>query len=263
MNSLPNATSKAEDFEFEALSEARNYRDALVREFRPYLNGNVLEVGAGVGHLTKELRKLDAVNSVCAVEPNESFCERIRASFPDQQVVQGTIDNLDRAQNWSAILSVNVLEHIEDDEAELRNYRELLASKGGTLCLLVPARPEIYAPIDEDFGHFRRYTREELKSKLEKAGFSIIRLRYYNLVGYFAWWLNFRVLGKRRFNKELVRFFDRAIFPLVNRSERSIFAPPVGQSLLAVAKPALRGSGLLEICGGLREDAGLCQQNCD
>ncbi len=133
-------------------------------------------------------------------------------------------------------MSVNVLEHIQEDERELAVYRRKLAREKGALCLFVPARPEIYAPIDRDFGHFRRYTRPELRQKLERAGFEILRLRYYNFVGYFAWWLGFCVLKKRGFDLPSVRFFDRILFPPVHGFETRICAPPIGQSLLAVAR---------------------------
>ena len=92
------------------------------------------------------------------------------------------------------------------------------------------------AVFDRDFGHFRRYTQGDLRSKIEAAGFTISRIRYYNFVGYFAWWLNFRVLGKRSFEREAVRFFDRVIFPAVNWTETTISAPPIGQSLLVIAQ---------------------------
>jgi SAM-dependent methyltransferase len=234
---IPNATASTEDFEFQALKEARNYRSALLREFGPYLRGNVLEVGAGVGQLTEELRIVPTIEKLCAVEPDGSFCERIRARIPNQLLVHGTVDDLKERSGWNAILSVNVLEHIENDEAELRSYRQLLQDEEGMLCLFVPARSEIYAPIDRDFGHFRRYARSALRLKLEAAGFSITRIRYYNFVGYFAWWLSFCVLRKRSFDREAVRFFDRVIFPVVNWSERTLSAPPIGQSILVMAKP--------------------------
>ena len=64
-----------------------------------------------------------------------------------------------RTLSWNAILSINVLEHIESDADELATYFRLLKPARGALCLFVPARPDIYAPIDKDFGHFRRYTR--------------------------------------------------------------------------------------------------------
>lgn len=235
MKTAPNATCNTEDFEFEALDEARNYRKALLREFGPHLEGNVLEVGAGVGQLTAMLRTIPAIRRLCAVEPDENFCERIRSTFPDQLLVHGTVENVEQRQRWNAILSVNVLEHIEDDQNELQRYGDLLRGEGW-LCLFVPARPEIYAPIDRDFGHFRRYTRGALQSKLESAGFSIQKIRYYNLFGYLAWWLHFRVLGKRSFARNRVRVFDRFIFPAVNWFETQISAPPIGQSLLVIAK---------------------------
>jgi len=104
------------------------------------------------------------------------------------------------------------------------------------LCLFVPARPEIYAPIDGDFGHFRRYAKPELREKLISAGFEILNLRYYNFVGYFAWWLGFCLLKKRGLGPTSVRFFDRFIFPAVYGLETKICAPPFGQSLLAMAR---------------------------
>jgi SAM-dependent methyltransferase len=237
MSEPPNAIADTADFEFAALDEARNYRAALFREFAPQLHDHVLEVGAGIGQMTAHLVQLPAVTRTLAVEPDPEFCRRHRTLHPDHEILEGTADTLPAAEAWDAILSINVLEHIRDDESELRQYRRLLQARRGALCLFVPARPEIYAPIDRDFGHFRRYTRPELRRKLEAAGFEIRRLDYFNLIGYFAWWVNFRLLKKRRFEPGKVRFFDRRIFPLVHRWESSCLRPPVGQSLIAVGVP--------------------------
>jgi SAM-dependent methyltransferase len=236
MAELPNEAAQTEDFEFAALSEAKNYRAALLREFSEYLRGHVLEVGAGIGQITEELLKNSAISKLVSVEPDPKFCARLVAAFPAHQVVQGTVDALRDDEPWDVILNVNVLEHIKDDERELAAYRQKLARKKGCLCLFVPARPEIYAPIDKDFGHFRRYTKTELRGKLERAGFQILKLRYYNFVGYFAWWLNFCMLKKRVFDLPSVRLFDRLIFPPVHGIESQICPPPIGQSLLAIAR---------------------------
>lgn len=237
-DAVPNALAHTEDFEFAALDEARNYRARLLREFGADLAGRVLEIGAGIGQLTAALRAHPGVREVVAVEPEARFCARLRARLPDQRVVCGTVADLDADDDWDAILSVNVLEHIADDAAELRAYRDRLAMRGGALCLFVPARPELYAPIDRDFGHFRRYTRPGLRARLEAAGFRVTRLRYYNCAGYFAWWLNFCLLRRRAFDRAGVRLFDRVIFPWVHTLETRVCAPPFGQSLLAVARPA-------------------------
>jgi SAM-dependent methyltransferase len=233
---IPNAAAQTEDFEFAALSEAKNYRAALLREFSEHLSGNVLEVGAGIGQITAELLKNPAIRKLVSIEPDRKFFTRLSAAFPAHQLVAGTIADLKGDESWNAILNVNVLEHIEDDERELAVYRQKLAHEKGTLCLFVPARPEIYAPIDNDFGHFRRYTKAELRRKLEAAGLQILKLRYYNFAGYFAWWLNFCVLKKRGFDLGAVRLFDRVFFPPVHWLESRICPPPIGQSLLAIAR---------------------------
>jgi hypothetical protein len=101
---------------------------------------------------------------------------------------------------------------------------------------MVPARPEIYGQLDKDFAHFRRYTKPELRQKLERAGFEIQCLRYYNIAGYFAWGLMICILGQRHFNPASIRFFDRFIFPPVHKFESRICPPFIGQSLLAIAR---------------------------
>ena len=232
----PNYLAATQDFEFSALAEARNYRQALFSEFGPFLKGEVIEVGAGIGQMTEHLVRMPGVTRAVAVEPDHEFCAKHRAQFPTHEILEGTAAELAPGTACDAVLSINVLEHIGEDEAELNRYATLLHARGGVLCLFVPARPEIYAPIDKDFGHFRRYTRAELKGKLRQAGFSIISLHYFNCVGYFAWWLNFCLLKKRCFESHKVRFYDRRIFPLVHAVESNLFRPPFGQSLIAIAR---------------------------
>ena len=56
--------------------------------------------------------------------------------------MEGTVANLPAGTVCDAVLSINVLEHICDDEGELRRYAALLFERRGVLCLFVPARPE-------------------------------------------------------------------------------------------------------------------------
>lgn len=223
-------------FEFAALKDARNYRAALFAEFGPFLRGDVLEVGAGIGQMTRHLLQMPNIKRAVAIEPDAASSARHRAEFAGHELITGTAADLPPNSQWDAVLSVNVLEHIRDDEGELKRYSGFLGPRRGALCLFVPARPEIYAPIDKDFGHFRRYTRPELRRKLVQAGFEIARLDYFNCVGYFAWWLNFCLLKKRCFAPAKLRFYDRAIFPVAYALESRIIRPPFGQSLLAVAR---------------------------
>lgn len=232
----PNAIAATEDFEFAALNEARNYRRALIEEFTPYLRGRVAEVGAGIGQLTAELATVPTITQLTAVEPEQRFAERLRRDQPTRTVIHGTAADLPVGDGWNAIVSVNVLEHIRDDVDELKRWRSILAPARGHLCLFVPARPELYAPIDKDFGHFRRYTKPGLRQALTEAGFEIVRCDYFNAVGYFAWWASFVLLKQREFKVGSVRLFDRVIFPAVHAWERNVLRPPFGQSLMAVAR---------------------------
>jgi SAM-dependent methyltransferase len=223
-------------FEFEPLQHASNYRKALIEEFGPYLKGRVIEVGAGIGQVTELIAKCDGVREVLAVEPESQFCRELAHRLPTQTVICGTVELLPPETSGEAIVCVNVLEHIPDDEDELGRYRRLLAKEKGTLCLFVPARSEIYSPIDRDFGHYRRYNKPELRWKLESAGFEIIRTSYYNSLGYFVWWLNFCILQKREFQPGPVKFYDRIVFPMVHWVESRICRPPFGQSLISIAR---------------------------
>ncbi len=233
---LPKTLIDESNFEFAALEQARNYRTALLEIFAEYLQGRVLEVGAGIGQLTGLLLKSPEIRELVSIEPDLGFYERLRIAFPNHSIVHGTVRDLTGPENWDAILSVNVLEHIEDDDRELKSYYALLRPTNGVFCLFVPARPEIYAPLDKDFGHFRRYTRHSLKEKLQQTGFRVIELYYFNFVGYLTWWLSFCALKKRSFNSAAVWCFDRLLFPLPYAVETKIIHPPIGQSLVAVAR---------------------------
>lgn len=235
MSDPVNSHANNPDFEFQALDLAHNYRAALSREFAPYLKGRVLEVGAGIGQITRQLSQLSGITSLSGVEPDSRFHARFHENNPDIPLIPGFAADIPAPPHWDGIVSINVLEHIEADTEELEQWRRLLAPKSGYLCLFVPARPEIFSPMDSDFGHFRRYTRNELLHKLESAGFSPVRVSYFNFIGYFAWWWTFCVRRQRTFNPAAVRLFDSSIFPWSNAAERTICRPPIGQSLVAIA----------------------------
>jgi hypothetical protein len=236
LSATPNAAASNADFEFAALKEAVNYRAALITSFKPWLRNHVLEVGAGIGQMSAALRALPEVTRHLAVEPDARFLPALRSILPADDVVEGTAESVQAGLPWDALISINVLEHIEHDEAELALYARLLAARQGHLCLFVPARQEIYAPIDKDFGHFRRYNADGLRTKLTQAGFEIVHLGYYNFLGYLAWWWSFCIRKQRGFSIRSVRFYDRLLFPVVFWLETRLCRPPLGQSLLVVAR---------------------------
>ncbi|WP_162560264.1 class I SAM-dependent methyltransferase [Methylotetracoccus oryzae] len=224
------------DYEFLALQEAVNYRRAILREFSSGLKGEVLEVGCGVGQISQELLSRPGITRLTCLEPDSQFLVEHARNAPGAELIHGIARDYATRFTPDCIVSVNVLEHIEDDQEELGLYRRMLSAREGTLCLLVPACPELYAPIDRKFGHFRRYHHRELRQKLQAAGFKTTDLHYLNSVGYIAWALVFKGLGRTAFDPHSVRFYDRWIFPWVHRLETTLCRPPRGQSLVALAR---------------------------
>jgi hypothetical protein len=230
-----NQNTLSRDFEFGALRHSINYQRLLTQELGVFVRGRTIEIGAGVGQMTARLRALPGVQFLQSVEPEPIFCGQFRRLLPEQPLIQGTIHDVPGG-DWDTIVSINVLEHIEHDQEELALYHALLKGKQGALALFVPARPELYAPIDRDFGHFRRYTRSETVSKLTGAGFKVERIRYFDFAGYFAWLICCRLLRQRNFKPASMRWFDQMIFPWENFVETKICAPPIGKNLLTIAR---------------------------
>jgi SAM-dependent methyltransferase len=233
---IPNQIAKTEDFEFAALFEAKNYRRSIINEFLPYMKGRLLEIGAGIGQITEALLDLKSIDKIVAIEPDGNFQQRFRTMLPDTRLICGTLSDLPTDEQFDCAVMVNVLEHIDDDQEELNRLYKILKPHKGYLCILVPARTEIYSKLDAHFGHYRRYTRRDLETKIRKTGFEMCANYYFNFIGYFAWLISFRIMGKMTFKINQVRFFDKIIFPVTNWIETKIVRPPIGQSIIVIAR---------------------------
>ena len=223
--------------ELEALADLSNYQDWILRSFAPYLKGWVVEIGAGIGTMTCLLRPM--VDRLVAVEPAVNLLQPLgqRLAGTDIEIVSATaIAYLQSTPPASldAIVMINVLEHIADDQEVLcACYRAL--SPGGHLLLFVPALPALFSALDRRFGHFRRYRRVDLKAKLLAAGFSIGSLAYFDLLGAPAWWLVYRIFRATRIPTGSARTYDRFVVPLTRAIER-IVRPPFGKNLIVAAR---------------------------
>ncbi len=132
------------------------------------------------------------------------------------------------------MIYVNVLEHIEDDERELKFIYETLC-EGGRLFIFVPAFEWLYGEFDKAVGHFRRYTREDLENKCRAQKFKIIRSEYFDLVGIIPWWIKYRLFKSSSLNTGAVHVYDKFVVPLTGFFESRI-SLPIGKNILLVAE---------------------------
>lgn len=218
---------------------AHNYYRWIMREFRPHLGNVVCELGAGIGTFSSLLLEED-IHQLILVEPAHNLFAHLRDHFITEarvQVVNGEVErHADRLREGrvDTIVSVNVLEHIDDDRRTLATITKIL-SFGGTLLLFVPALPWLFGSLDEALGHFRRYRKTELEEKVTEAGFRILDLKFMNFPGIVTWFVAGRILRSSTISPLMVRSYDRLIIPIVKAIESRITAP-LGQSLMLIAQ---------------------------
>jgi SAM-dependent methyltransferase len=218
----------------DALTEAVNYADWVLEMIQPYLGSTMLELGAGHGTVTELLLRH---GKVTAADLSLRCVELLRERFdehPDVEVLHGDVATVVAGRTFDSVVLVNVLEHIEDDAAALRDILGGLRP-GGTVVLFVPAFQALYSEFDRMVGHYRRYRRDVLAGMLAGAGFEVVEARYVNCIGAVAWWVVARQLGRFPKSRTAMRSYDRTVVPVI-RAIESRWTPPFGQSVLCIGR---------------------------
>ena len=226
------------------MSGMRHFNEHLFETLKPWIGSRIVEAGSGPGNITDYLLRC---GEVTATDVEEDALRRLREAY-------GDYDNV-RVARWDmqapfrppadtgptdTVVCINVLEHIEDDRAALANARKVLEQANGRLVLLVPAHQALYSPLDEQVGHFRRYSQAGLREVLTEAGYDIEHVEWFNLLGFFGWWLNGRVLGRDRLPVGQLALFKALSRYWLEVEKRTML--PVGLSLIAVARPKSRST---------------------
>ncbi|MDO8502348.1 MAG: class I SAM-dependent methyltransferase [Gemmatimonadaceae bacterium] len=222
--------------ELTSLAEAKNYYAWVLKQFEPFLGPTVIEAGAGIGTFSEFLLSVPRIRQLIAIEPAANTFPALQKRFqgnPRVRVTPGYLSQHYRSLSANAFVAVNVLEHVADHEAFLREARDAIVP-GGHLLLFAPALPAIYGTLDRVFEHHRRYTKASLRAVIESAGWKPHRISYMNLPGIAAWFMAGRVLRKSSIAARDVKAYDRLVIPWLSRLE-SVFSPPIGSNLVAIA----------------------------
>lgn len=225
---------------------ARARRDLAVDVCRRYAGSGaadtrILEVGCGTGAL---LHDLGDVGQPFGIDPSGlalGYCQRTGLS----RVGMATAETLPFApRSFRAVVAIDVLEHLDDDQRGLREMSRVLLP-GGLVVLMVPAFQFLWSDRDERLGHRRRYDQEMLGRALEHSEYRVMHLSYTNLALLPVLWL--AVHSRKVLRRPTKVSTDVATLPpLANqalyawlRAENAAalrFGLPFGTSLIAVAE---------------------------
>jgi SAM-dependent methyltransferase len=242
--SAPGRTFTDEHFgaaqDLERLGTARHFFDWVLDDFDVFLKGRVLEVGAGLGTITRRLVERYPTLSIVALEPAENVfpdLDSVAALEPRVTARRQTLADYQPSpdESFDAVIYINVLEHIDDDARELRLAAGVLRP-GGALLVFGPALGWMYSELDYKAGHYRRYSLHRLRKLATDAGLEIVSARYFDLLGVAPYFLVYRLLRHDDITGSTLWGYDRVVVPASRWLQRLLRHPPVGKNAILIAR---------------------------
>ena len=159
------------------VARRRILADLIEREIPLPSDARILEIGCGTGH---NFGMLGQFGSVDAIEVDDA-ARALASSRLGREVGSAPLPGLPGIPDGSyhLIALLDVLEHIEEDEASLASIGHKLAP-GGRILLTVPANQWMWSAHDTAHHHHRRYSKAGLRRVIEQAGLKIELLSYFN-----------------------------------------------------------------------------------
>jgi glycosyltransferase involved in cell wall biosynthesis len=217
-------------------SQAPHFNRWMADTIRPYLGSQVLEIGAGMGNLTRELSPKR--KRYIATDIDQQHLTRLKHELAHYPNLEIRVCNLESKDDFAcfhdqveSVVCLNVLEHISDDMQGLRNIYGAL-KPGGRALILVPEGPQLYGSLDHVLGHFRRYSRAELQGKLQQVGFRVEDILEFNRAARPGWYVTGKVFKRDVISPASLKLFDRMVW-LWRRVDRML--PWPSTSIIGVA----------------------------
>lgn len=218
------------------LSRADKFNSWMADTIRPYIRQNVLEIGSGIGNLTK---KLIPRKSYYVTDINPFYLQIIDNLNVDKPYLSSSYLDLNDVSEFKkdeklfdTVICLNVIEHLDNDEQAMKNIADLL-EKNGRAIVLVPRGQWIFGSLDEVLGHRRRYSEEMLNNLSEQAGLKVTKIIPFNRVSTIPWLFNGVILRKRTFGLFQI-FMMNLLTPFFRKIDR--FLPVPSLSYIAILK---------------------------
>jgi len=213
-------------------------RDNLLRLLGPTLVGcsRVLEIGSGTG------ANLRAIGNHCGQGIGLEIDFKALGYCRDLTTISAdALQTLPLADGvFDAIILLDVLEHISDTGALVSEMARVLRP-GGTVLVMVPARPELWSYWDQMHGHHRRYTKKMLAGVFD-ANWALEHLEYSFSWMYPVVWFFRTTMRRRRLAEGHSDFIEvprpvNALLVFAGRVEaqlQSVIPIPFGTTLCGV-----------------------------
>jgi len=205
----------------------KNYNSKIFNLIIREINNNdkICDFGAGIGTFSKRFNKKKII---CVEADKENFL-----LLKKTNITYSTLNSL-RNNSMDLIYSINVLEHIKDDEKIISLINKKLKKKGKFI-LFVPTFNFLYSKFDLKVGHFKRYKLNQLKDKIFKKNFSISKISYFDSIGFFLAIIFRYINSSDPFpSVKSIKFYDKYIFPL-NTFFDFFFKKILGKNIFLVA----------------------------
>lgn len=145
---------------------------ALRRYFPSFRS--LLEVGCGTGFVLSGIAQAFPHARTAGSEIYTAGLAFAAKRLPGVELLQMDARKLPYEAEFDVIGAFDVIEHILEDELVLQNFNRALKPGGGCV-ITVPQHRWLWSPVDEAACHQRRYSAKELHTKVEAAGFRILR----------------------------------------------------------------------------------------
>ena len=221
----------------------RSRRDIFLRFLKSTpRDARILEIGCAGGLLLQALRA-NGFSNLTGIDLSKKAIQQCKRNGIANAFVMDGAKTTFSTGSFDIVIASDILEHIPDDAAALREWQRIL-KPGGKLIVFVPAFPFLWSEHDVINHHQRRYQRQAFSRILRSAGFSIERLSAWNLSLFLPaslWRVSQRVLPRKRTRDQayLLPAVANSLLTALLRVENMLLTKinlPVGVSLFAVAR---------------------------
>lgn len=219
------------------ISKAKKLNGWMFDTIKPYCSGNILEIGSGIGNISEFFVEKKYDISVSDLRQNYRDILKAKFQLPDNKILDLDIVDIDFDNKYKSLLntydsifSLNVVEHIKDDDLAIKNMVKLL-KPNGNLIILVPAYQSLYNNFDLTLEHFRRYDKKSLTKLMGNYG-EVISSFYFNAVGTLGWWVSGKLFKHKTIPEGEMKLYNTFV-PMIKVVDKVTFNR-VGLSVICV-----------------------------